>query len=223
MKRMIAMVVVLLCVTAVVQAEMAVYAEVTYPSSTTWRLFLTECDWDGVVANVTPSGFGICSIAIDVDGVTSAGKQFPSFDVFLINDDYEQVGIVGFPGGPTPATVTAGVAQAFANQDTQSPVVLFRGFGVSAGSYVPPDGWSTTGAYTWPAPGAPGTASPGVRVFGGKRVAEAEVSIVWGERAKANVFTSDSGVDVTTVDVVPEPATLALLMLGGLAALRRRR
>lgn len=221
MKRTIALSIVLLCLAATAQATMAVYAEITYPTVTTWRLWLTECDWSGTMP-ITPSGVGIASFAIDVSGVTSAAKATPS-NVTLRNDDDPptEIGSVGFPNGPGSALITDGVAQAFGGQDTTIPDAVFYGFGVLAGTYAAPAGWTTSSPYSWSAPGASGSDAPGVLVFGGKRNAGDTVSIVWGERAKANVFNIDTDIKTTTVDVVPEPSTMALLLLGAFA-LRRR-
>jgi hypothetical protein len=221
MKRMITMVVVMLCVTAAAQAATSVYAEITYPTTTTWRLYLQEVDWTGSTAGMTASGFGIASFAIDVSGVTSASKATPVATNLLDDQDPPAVvGQIGFPNGPGAASVTAGVAQAFAGQDTTVPAVLVYGFGVSAGTFATPAGY--TGSYSWLAPGAPGTAAPGVLAFSGKREAGNTVSIVWGDRAKANVFKASTEVATMTVDVVPEPATAMVLLLG-LGLLRRRR
>jgi hypothetical protein len=219
MKRMIGMVVVMLCVTAAAQAEMAVYGEITYPSSTTWNLYVQEVDWNGTTTGLTASGFGIASFAIDVSGVTTAYKVIDDPGI-LKNPQHITKGQIGFPQGPGEASVTGGVAQAFAGQDTTVADSLVYGYGVTGGPFVPKTGW--TGVWNWPAPGAPGSAEPGVWVFTGDRVENQPVSIVWGERAMANVFSAASGVEAVTVAVVPEPATLALLVLGGLAAQRRR-
>ena len=224
MKRMIALTAVVLIAAAVAQAAPAVYAEITYPTVTTWRLWLTQVDDSNI--NV-PVGNGIAGFAIDVMGGVTTGTKMTPAQTNLINDEMAIVGSIGFPNGPGSATVTVdantniGVAQAFGGQDTTVAAVLVYGFGVSAGSFPTPDGW--TGSYSWLAPGAPGSASPGVLVFGGKRNVGTDVSIVWGERAQANVFTQVGSVTTLTVPVIPEPATIGLLVLGGLAALRRRR
>ena len=220
MIRAFAVVVVTLCVSAAAQAETAVYAEITYPTSTTWRLWLTETtNWSGSPATFTPSGYGIASFEIVLSGASLLAKMTPS-EVSLFTDDDPpvEVGTVGF----LPPEVWPVVNMAAGRQDTTNPLVLFRGFGVSAGTYVPPPGYLTSGPYSWAAPGAPGSASPGVLVYGGKRPSGDPVSIMW-DYAQATVFTSDSGVGTMTVDVVPEPATLALLAVAALAAARRRR
>jgi opacity protein-like surface antigen len=231
MKRLIAMVFVMLCLTAAAQAVTAVYAEITQ-DATSWTLWLTETTNWTTVADLTASGasgFGIASFAIDVSGVaTDAWKALPSDDVILekSTNPHTALGTVGFPNGPGEATVDAnGVAEAFAGQDTTVAAVLFRGFGVSAGSFVAPTGDQirSGGSYSWPAPGIPGSNSPGVPVFAGDKAPGTAVSIVWGARAHANVLTDSTGQGAVQVDVLPEPATLALLVLGGLGALRRRR
>jgi FlaG/FlaF family flagellin (archaellin) len=243
MKRVIAMVVVTLCVAAAAQAAVitAVYEEITYPTPTTWRLFLTETtNWDGIVADMTPGGFGIAGFNVDLTGVTTAGKAgvtAASATLNGLNPNYDPdndppsaqwqlYGTVGFPNGASPATVDgSGNASAFAGQDTSKAMVVCHGIGVSAGSYVltDTDNYQLVGSYSWTAPGAPGSASPGVQVFSGKRVSGATVSVVWSDRDQANVFNDGTSVNTTTMPVVPEPATMALLVLGALSALRRRR
>ena len=237
MKRSIALLAVLLCVTAAAQADVitAVYEEITTPTPTTWRLWLTETtNWDGNPADMTPSGFGIGGFNIDLTGVVTASKAgtvaLGAVIKDITGDSPVTLGTVGFPNGGGSASVDAGGnASAFAGQDTTFAMGIFYGFGVSAGSFPAPDpnSYSISGdTISWLAPGAPGSTTPGVLVFSGKRVAGTVPSVVWSDRDQANVFNAGTGADSTTVPVVgavPEPATMALLVLGGLAALRRRR
>ena len=202
MRSLISLALLMLWVTAPVQAVTAVYAEITYPTPTTWSLWLTETeDWNGTTS-FTPSGYGIAGFAIDVAGVTTASKATPS-DVALFNDDDPPtlVGMVGFPIGAGSAFVTGGVAQVFAAQNPLSPECLFAGFGVTAGTFVPPAGWTTLSPYSWEAPGAPGSANPGVLVFRGKRNAGQTVSVLYGSEAQVNVF-ENAAFSVITVEVV---------------------
>lgn len=224
MKRFILTAVVMLTIAAAAQAEMATYAEITYPTTTTWKLWLTLCDWQGTTEGLTPSGYGIPSFNVQVSNVVTASKMMPP-DVTLRNNDGPptDIGTVGFPNGPASAAVTGGAAQLFAGQDTTIPDVLIRGFGVTAGAYTPPAGWSTSASYSWDAPGAPGSANPGVLVFGGTRIADQAVSIDW-EHSNGKTFLDATGVSVMALPLVPEPAMLSLLALAGTAlAVRRRR
>ncbi len=237
MKRVIAVAVVMLCMAATANATMAVYAQIYYPDSTTWRMSLTEVDWNGTVP-LTITGYGIASFSIDVTGATTASKKTPKNGVSsnLFDDDPDLnpmanlIGTVGFSTGTANPTPTAGVTQLFAAQNTDAPVTLFRNFGVTSGTFDQTIGglhpnWVCTPTYNWAAPSTvqSGTTIPGVMVFTGTREANAPVAINFGERSKANIFSGTSGVAVETVLVVPEPATMGLLLLGGLAALRRRR
>jgi hypothetical protein len=215
--------------TAAAQAgETAVYAEITLPTPTTWQLWLTETtNWDGNPADMTPSGFGICKFLVNVTGVTTASKATPPQQIlYETYYDPPMWDLVGFPDGPNPATVDAnGAAQAFAGQDDTLSMCLFYGFGVTAGNYVlqDPTNFSFSGSYSWTAPGSPGSATPGVLVFKGKRLANNPVSIVWSSSDQAFVFNDTSTGLGTIVPVVPEPATVVLLALAGTTAMKRRR
>lgn len=73
--------------------------------------------------------------------------------------------------------------------------------------------------------GVEGLYMPGVCVWAGLRPADGVVTLVAAANDRnANVFTDTTGTAVQApVVLVPEPATLALLGLGALAAMRRRR
>jgi hypothetical protein len=229
MKRMTAVAVVVLCLAAGAQATPVVYAEVTYPSSTTWSLWLTETtNWDGNPADMTPGGFGIAGFSINLPGGRTGIKGTPSQVSLETTDDPSvQVGTVGFPVGPGIALLFSGIVQAFGGQDNTVPDEIFYGFGVTAGSYTVPDAnrYQTSSPYSWAAPGAPGSASPGVLVFRGTRNSGQTVSIEYDFNATVftGAMTGFNTPAVETVNLVPEPGALFLLTMGGLSAFRRRR
>jgi hypothetical protein len=174
MKRLMAMGIVMLSAAVAVQAAPTVYAEITFPTSTTWKLWLTETtNWDGNPADMTPGGLGIAGFCFGLPGATSGLKATPAYVNLETTDDPPvTVGSVGFSVGPSIAnTDVKGNIQAFAGQDITVPQGVCYGFGVTAGSYTVPDAnmYQTTGPYSWAAPGAPGSAHPGVLVFSGKR------------------------------------------------------
>jgi hypothetical protein len=206
MKRSMMIVAALLLAAGAAQATpTAVYAEVSYPTSTTWALWLTETtNWDGIPADVTPSGFGIAEFAIPISGVTTAHRDAPGG--LILPPMY-----VGFSGS---ATVDAnGNALLLAAQDTLAPATIIWGYGVTAGTIY---------SLSWSAPGTPGSATPGVLAYDGTRNVGQTVSITYGS-PEADVFVYGQFFgNATSISVVPEPATLSLLGLG-LLVLRRRR
>jgi hypothetical protein len=105
-----------------------------------------------------------------------------------------------------PPVDAAGLTQCFNAQNTMVADAICRGFGVTAGSYSVPDPATeqVSGPFAWAAPGAPGSANPGVLVFRGKRVSGATVTFGPDYCRQANVFMSDNPLnwDSTTVPVV---------------------
>jgi hypothetical protein len=223
MRRCMIIACVLLTVCAAAQAVTSVYAEITYPTVTTWKLWLTECDWTGSLP-ITPSGYGIAAFAIDVKGVRSAFRAVPPPIIVSDDQDPPAQGNAGFSiGSQWPTADPDSWSQLFAAQDPLGgPERMFHGFGVTAGQYDLPAGWTATGSFSWLAPGVPGSATPGVLVFSGKRDWGQTVTISWDDVTRANVFDNGESTSVSGVQVVPEPATLALLVLAGLAVRRRR-
>jgi hypothetical protein len=252
MMRFIAIAAVLLCLTTVVSANQTVYAEIGYPSATTWGLYLTETDWQGTTVGLTPSGFGICAFSVDIYGTlpgSTANKKGPttaSNNLVIGTDETVDGWVIGpvswaKAGSLNVAVDGNGYVQALAGQDTAGdPLCLARYIGATstAGSFNPSPNFLSASAssysaatYSWLAPGAPGSAAsgstgPGIYVFGGKRASGAAVTISPFEgKAQANIFTDGTTSNVSLVDMVfvPEPATITMLVLGGLGILRRRR
>jgi hypothetical protein len=232
MIRAIATITVVLAMAAGAQATPSVYAEITYPTATTWKLWVTECDWTGSLP-ITPAGFGIAGLAIPVRGALTADKATPTcVNVFNNDDPPTFIGQVGFPIGGSNPNPWEGTIVCAAGQDLGGVDPYFYGFGVWGGSYSPPSGLTADSVFSWAAPGAPFSDTPGVLAFQGKRDAGQAVTIAWDQDNNANVFaghvmdprySSHPGVqEVTGVSVVPEPCT-ALLLLLGLAMSRRRR
>jgi hypothetical protein len=228
MKRTMAMVIVLLGVTAAAQAVTAVYAEFTYPTMTTWKLYLTETtDWTGV-RPTAGSGFGIAGWAVDIVNAlpnSTATNQTPS-DATInswnaeANDGdgaWQLFATVGFRGsaGGTAVVNDGGVAQLNGGQNSSITETVFHGFGVAAGSYSLPAGRSDlqlVGSYSWAAPTFVGVSTPssplstakaGVLVYSGQRASGATVSLSSDQaRCQANIWTADSGTEAGMVDVV---------------------
>jgi hypothetical protein len=246
MKRTFAMLIVLLCVSTAALAETAVYGQITYPTSTTWRLYLTETtNWTGA-RPTGGTGFGLAGWAIDLINVASsstATNRSPA-DIQLFNWDseandgaggwasYGQIGFRASAGG-TSAADANGLVQLNGGQNLSIVETVFTGYGAAAGSYVLPSGRSDLslqgGSYVFGAPNLADANAPGMYVYSGLRAANQVVSPRDDQgRLKANVFLDAAGTQVDMVNVyfgttAPEPATMALLVMGGLAIVRRRR
>jgi hypothetical protein len=219
MKRSILAAMAVLCLAASAQAETVVYAQITYPTSTTWRLYLTETtNWGS--PTWTPDGFGICSWCVTIVGATPnsiAVNRTPA-DTILYKWDpeandgeggYVWFGEIGFrtiAGGTTVAT-GAGLVDIESGQSLWVPETVFTGFGVTAGSYVIPadcpDLSLMGGSYSWGAPNLADPNAPGMYVYSGLRPSGGKVSLSSDQtRNKANVFRDAAGSRCDTVNVV---------------------
>ena len=207
MKGLIPLALLICCTALSANGETVVYVEITYPTPTTWALWLTETEnWDGTSA-FTPSGNGIAAFALDVKNALTALRATPApVDLMNLDDPPVQLGRVGFPVGPVNAFIDQGTAQCFGGQDTTLVDGIFKGFGVTAGAYSVPDPTTQqiSAPFSWDAPGLPGSDSPGVLVYRGKRSPGETLLFGPDFRMQANVFNSNLPLDptVTTVRIV---------------------
>ena len=167
-----------------------------------------------VKATVSGDNFGLASYKITMTGWDALYQFSPKAD---ITDGLFGTQAIGFEtlrsaNGSTPMTG----AQPTVLGD---PALLTYGIGQTATSLTVPSGWSITGTPTNNPFQQPVLLLVGTYSGGTPTVAQTGM----GGVTRITVFTSDDAVDVVEADLIPEPATLALLGLGGLLALRRRR
>lgn len=183
--------------------------------------------------------FGLASILVDISGETTVTNRLPSATYSDSNGDIN--GGNGIPSGFTFARSGISVTD-FIGGGVDSSVTMtyfVMGFGQTGGNLgvIPPtlDTKSsvqpaasfagTSGVYWAPLVVATGTFTD-APVWGGGSTASIytqDVSGIVTNGAGATPSQQDATVVVRTVDLVPEPASLGVLALGGLALLARRR
>ncbi|NQU75795.1 MAG: PEP-CTERM sorting domain-containing protein [Planctomycetes bacterium] len=160
---------------------------------------------------------GLATYGMDVVGFSTMSNLGPMVD--------------GFADGFLPCTKgfnlfrsADNVSPLGAGQDTITPgAVLVYGFGQAAGDISPPGGWAVGPPHTEVQSVYDATLVLASGTF------PVGVNPSWGQSAAAVVFAQEGlqdtmGVTAELVTVIiPEPATMSMLALGGLAALIRRR
>ncbi len=210
---------VILCLACAAMADPIVLGQIYYPDSTTWQLYLMECD--SADAN-TPAGFGICGFSVDLYGaLPGAGNSWPDGDfsnTSQVKDSSNHVqGLLGWSTTGNSDVNDAGQVTPIAGQNLVNSQLLCYNFGVSADQYNKPAGWKIDGnvnaVYAYGGPADPGTGVPGVLVWTGLRAADNPIT--WGSDTTsryANVFpdanaTIVSGVPLVMVGNLPPTVT----------------
>lgn len=158
-----------------------------------------------LVADITDDCGGLSFFSIELSNITSAVNMAPA-------DMFGTIAIAGFTVGGTDLSAPG---ELFAGQNSTSPTSLIYGVG-TGGSYTP-IGMSQKNI-PWDEPW----------VLLGTLTAETGLTpwdFMSEETCSANVFVAsgDATAVAATVEIVPEPATMSLLVLGGVGALLRKK
>lgn len=206
--------------TTIVIGMMALMAGVAGAAVVTIDLVPTSATSFDVMATVSTDNAGLQSFCINfgpnVLTLANDAPQAPIWD----GSDFGTIEQIGFSLGRAP--------------NVSFPLQLAAAQDITKGAaYMVFDVGQLPGPAAWPAAPFPNTkvylggvpaAIPAPTKIGHGTCTN-PIAIADVTAAGANVFDNDSGVGNTaaTVDVVPEPATMSILVIGGLGMLLRRR
>ncbi len=187
----------LLALVMVGSASAAVVTLDLQQTGNNWQLFASVPD-DG-------SSDGIAGIAVYINGATTAA--FKATAATVLDESFTPIGAYGF-NAVAKVSPMGGNHEVLCGLDPGNVAYITRGLGQKSVTVNYINFGTTPMSKTWAAPllVAEGTGTPS---FGA---------------ASANVLkTGMDATEAASVVLIPEPATMALLSIGGIAALIRRR
>ncbi len=230
MKKLALMTLVLAVAAVMAQATPTVTLSAVCPTSTTWQLYATvSSDCGGLASFDITFGGGANQVLTATQMGKSLTVPFPGQNLSIKNSVGDYVGFAsslrsnGTVAGGAVADISNGQGTLWTADggatDAYNSTLVIKGIGVgSSANAMDYDGTTILKSIASPALIAQGTCTSNGLFNAGMAVGNVLNSMNWTGPGNVSAPTFVFGAGFT-----PEPATMSLLLVGGFAALRRRR